>query len=220
MSDEQERTEQTERMTTGGGASAGGSGGGAGDTRGGAGGGSVGGRKPGIFSGLSLRGILTLAALAAVAVVLVTLFPDRRPRVVETSLDFLVEMATILPAVVVLLGLFSVFVPKQLIASYLGAASGVKGFFLSLGLGALPTGPLYVAFPIAAAMISKGASVRNMIVFLTAWASVKLPQEMVELRFMGVEFAAMRLVLTVAAAALMGWITQKVVERGRREDTR
>ncbi len=195
---------------------AGGSAGGTGDTGGGSGGAA---RKPGVFSGVSLRGMLTIAALAAVAVVLVSLFPDRRPRVVETSLDFLVEMATILPAVVVLLGLFSVFVPKQLIASYLGAASGVKGFFLSLGLGALPTGPLYVAFPIAAAMMSKGASVRNMIVFLTAWASVKLPQEMVEIRFMGVEFAAMRLVLTVAAAALIGWITQKVVEQGRGEET-
>lgn len=69
--------------------------------------------SPGSSRGVSLRGILTLAALAAEAVLLVTLFPDRRPRVVETSLDSLVEMATILPAVVVLLGLFSVFVKKH-----------------------------------------------------------------------------------------------------------
>lgn len=213
MSDGQKRRESTTTDLGGAGRERSGSGSAGGGADAG------GGRKPGIFSGLSLRAVLTFLALAAAAAVLVTLFPDRRPRVMERSLDFLIEMATILPAVVVLLGLFSAFVPKQLIASYLGAASGVKGFFLSLGLGTLPTGPLYVAFPIAAAMIKKGASVRNMIVFLTAWASVKLPQEMVEIQFMGVEFAAMRLLLTVAAAALIGWITQKVVERGSSQET-
>ncbi|MFP4010890.1 MAG: permease [Spirochaetaceae bacterium] len=173
--------------------------------------------EPGLFQSVTRSSLLTLGALVAMALVLVTVFPERREPVAERSLEYLLEMAGILPAVVVLLGLFSVFVPKQLIASYLGAASGVKGFFLSLGLGALPTGPLYVAFPIAAAMIRKGASVRNMVAFLTAWASVKLPQEMVELRFMGLEFAALRLALTIMAALIIGWITERVVHGGSHE---
>ena len=167
-----------------------------------------------IVSGVTPRSLLALAALLVAAAVLLTLFPDRRDAVAERSLDFFIEMASILPAVVVLLGLFSVFVPKQLIADHLGSASGVKGFLLSLGLGALPTGPLYVAFPIAAAMMRKGASVRNMIVFLTAWASVKLPQEMVELRFMGLEFTLLRLVLTVSTAAILGWVVERLLPRG------
>ena len=163
--------------------------------------------------GMTTRSLLVLAALLVTAAILLTLFPDRREAVTARSLDFFIEMASILPAVVVLLGLFSVFVPKQLIADHLGSASGVKGFLLSLGLGALPTGPLYVAFPIAAAMMRKGASVRNMIVFLTAWASVKLPQEMVELRFMGLEFTLLRLVLTVSTAAILGWVVERLLPR-------
>lgn len=166
-----------------------------------------------IVSGVTTRSLLALATLLAAAGVLLTLFPDRREAVTDRSLAFLVEMASILPAVVVLLGLFSVFVPKQLIADHLGSASGVKGLLLSLGLGALPTGPLYVAFPIAAAMMRKGASVRNMIVFLTAWASIKLPQEMVELRFMGLEFTLLRLVLTVTSALCIGWIAERMLNR-------
>ena len=167
-----------------------------------------------IVSGVTTRSLLALAALLITAAVLLTLFPDRREAVTERSLEFFIEMASILPAVVVLLGLFSVFVPKQLIADHLGSASGANGFLLSLGLGALPTGPLYVAFPIAAAMMRKGASVRNMIVFLTAWASVKLPQEMVELRFMGLEFTLLRLVLTVSTAAILGWVVERLLGRG------
>ena len=85
------------------------------------------------------------------------------------------------PAIVILIGLFAVFVPKQMVADYLGHASGLKGFLLAALLGSLPTGPLYVAFPLAAAMLKKGARIATIIVFLTAWACIKLPQEMVEL---------------------------------------
>lgn len=155
-------------------------------------------------------GILVLTIAAAGA--LVSLFPENRERVVDTSMRFLYEMISILPAIVILIGLFAVFVPKQLVADYLGQASGLKGFLLAIFLGALPTGPLYVAFPLAAAMLKKGARKANIIIFLTAWACVKLPQELVEIQFMGLEFTIIRFGLTVAAAVLMGLIIERVME--------
>ena len=163
---------------------------------------------------VSLQSILGLIGTVLIAGILVYLFPDNRGRVVETSLRFFYEMISILPAIVVLIGLFAVFVPKQMVANYLGDASGVKGFLLAIFLGALPTGPLYVAFPLAAAMLKKGARVANMIVFLTAWACIKLPQEMVELQFMGLEFTLLRFSLTAAAAVLMGLLTERLMKTG------
>ena len=73
---------------------------------------------------------------------------------------------------------------------------------------------LLVAFPLAAAMLKKGARVANMIVFLTAWACIKLPQEMVELQFMGLEFTLLRFSLTAVAAVLMGLLTEKLMKTG------
>ncbi len=160
---------------------------------------------------VSVQGVIGLAGTAVIAGVLIYLFPENRDRAVETSLRFLYEMISILPAIVVLIGLFAVFVPKQMVANYLGQASGVKGFLLAILLGALPTGPLYVAFPLAAAMLKKGARVANMIVFLTAWACIKLPQEMVELQFMGLEFTLLRFGLTAVAAVLMGLLTENLM---------
>ena len=160
---------------------------------------------------VSLQSIIGLIGTALIAGMLIYLFPDNRARAVETSLRFFYEMITILPAIVVLIGLFAVFVPKQMVADYLGQASGVKGFLLAILLGALPTGPLYVAFPLAAAMLKKGARVANIIVFLTAWACIKLPQEMVELQFMGLEFTLLRFSLTAVAAVLMGLLTEKLM---------
>jgi uncharacterized membrane protein YraQ (UPF0718 family) len=160
---------------------------------------------------VTMRSLATLLVVAAGAAVLVWLFPDNREQVFETSWRFLLEMISILPAIVVLIGLFAVFVPKQMVADYLGQASGLKGFLLAALLGSLPTGPLYVAFPLAAAMLKKGARVATIIVFLTAWACIKLPQEMVELRFMGLEFTLLRLTLTLIAAVVMGLITERIM---------
>lgn len=161
---------------------------------------------------ISIKQILLLLAVIAAAVVLMLLMPDRREPFLEASWKFFLEMVFVLPAIALLLGLFAVFVPKELITRHLGKASGLKGFFLSIGLGALPTGPLYVAFPIAAALLSKGARRANIIVFLTAWACIKLPQELMELSFMGPAFTGARLVLTIIAAAIMGFITERAME--------
>lgn len=161
---------------------------------------------------VSRGSLISLLAVVLLAVVLLIVFPGQKEKVLDTSWRFFLEMITILPAIVVLIGFFSVFVSKEFISKYLGHASGVRGFILSILLGALPTGPLYVAFPMAAALRKKGASTSNMLAFLTAWACIKLPQEMVELRFMGLKFTLLRLGLTIAAAWLMGMLTERVVD--------
>ena len=115
---------------------------------------------------VTMRSLATLLVVAAGAAVLVWLFPDNREWVFETSWRFLLEMISILPAIVVLISLFAVFVPKQMVADYLGHASGLKGFLLAALLGSLPTGPLYVAFPLAAAMLKKGARVAAVVMGL------------------------------------------------------
>lgn len=155
--------------------------------------------------------IVFLAIVLAAAGVLISAFPGQSSDVVAHSKSFLLEMVTILPAVAVVMGLFSVFVSQEVIVRYLGSGSGVRGFLLAVGLGSLPTGPLYVAFPLVRAMRAKGAGTANMVGFLTAWASIKLPQEIVELRFLGLRFTVTRLALTLAAAAAMGMIAERVL---------
>jgi uncharacterized membrane protein YraQ (UPF0718 family) len=122
-------------------------------------------------------------------------------------------MVVILIPVAVLMGLFEVWVPKQLIGKYLGRESGWKGVLLALLFGTAPTGPLYVAFPIAAMLLKKGASPLNVIILLDAWAAIKIPQLLIEARFLGPSFMLVRLALTVPSAILMGWLIQKGIER-------
>jgi len=155
-----------------------------------------------------------LALIVAVADLLIWIFwPAQAAPVMRNTWDYLVEMIIILIPVAVLMGLFEVWVPKQLIGKYLGHESGWKGILLALLFGSAPTGPLYVAFPIAAMLLKKGASPLNVIILLNAWAAIKIPQLLVEANFLGTSFMLVRLALTVPSAILMGWLIQKGIER-------
>jgi len=162
-------------------------------------------------SGLK-RDVIFLAIALIIAIALLSFFPDKRDRVTATSWTFFVEMIWILPAVMVLMGLFMVWVPKDMVEKYLGKTSGIKGFAIAILFGALPTGPLYVAFPLAASLISKGARISNIVIFLSAWACIKIPQEMVELQFLGPRFMVARLVLTIGFVVIMGLSIERINE--------
>jgi len=159
-----------------------------------------------------VRDVLILLVVLLATVVLISFFPDKRSRLVDVSWGFLIEMAAILPAVMILMGLFAAFVPKDAIVKHLGKTSGIKGISLALFFGALPTGPLYVAFPLAAALIKKGARISNIIIFLSAWACIKIPQEMMELQFLGIKFMTARLLLTIFFVIIMGMISERLIE--------
>lgn len=161
----------------------------------------------------SMKRDLTILLLLLIATLfLIVIFPENQKGVTDTSWDFMIEMMLILPAIMVILGLFAVWVPKELIGKYLGSTSGVKGIIISIILGALPTGPLYIAFPMAAALLAKGAKRSNIIIFLSAWACIKIPQEMVELRFLGLEFMLLRLTLTIIFVVIMGISIEKIIK--------
>ena len=146
-----------------------------------------------------------------IAAVLLWAYPERQDAVMTTTRSYLVEMVLIFPAVMLLLGLFNEWISDEMVVQYLGDRSGLTGVGLAIGLGSTPTGPLYVAFPIAADLLKKNARVANVVVFLTAWACLKLPQELVEIQFLGWRFTALRLGLTALVAVGMGVVIEAVL---------
>jgi len=131
----------------------------------------------------------------------------------KVTLDYFKEMVLILPPVFILMGLMEIWVSKNKIQKWLGSGSGIKGVAISVALGALPTGPLYVAFPMTASLIHKGASIKNMVIFLGSWAALKIPQLMVEIKFLGVSFTLLRFLLTLGALLLVGLLMETVLRK-------
>lgn len=154
--------------------------------------------------------LIIMVASASALFAMSIIFQDKGEKAMNISWEFFKEMAFILPAVLILMGLFGVWVDRRLVVKYLGEGSGVGGLLLAVLLGTLPTGPLYVAFPLAGMLLKKGARVANVMLFLSAWACIKMPQELMELRFLGWKFAALRLGLTVAVLLPMALLAESL----------
>jgi len=159
-----------------------------------------------------IRDYIIMGAVIVAAAVALLIFTDKSGPVLSVSKNYFLELIMILPAVMIIIGLFSVWIPKEMVVKYMGKTSGTKGIFLSIALGMLPTGPLYIAFPMAIALLKKGAKISNIIIFISAWACIKLPQELVEIQFLGIEFTLLRLALTIIFVVIMGIIIEKIID--------
>jgi len=156
------------------------------------------------------KNLIGLGFVTLIFLIFLKMFPEKSSAVIDVSLVYFKEMMVIFPAIVLLMGLFMVWISKDIVLKYMGTTSGLKGVIISIILGALPTGPLYVAFPLALALKNKGASITNIVVFLSAWACIKIPQELVEFQFLGLKFMAVRLALTIIFVTIMGMIIEKL----------
>lgn len=132
---------------------------------------------------------------------------------IEITFGFLKEMFQVLPPIMVISALITVWVPSNIIERGLGVRSGIKGKLISLVIGSLSAGPIYAAFPATLVLFKKGASISNVVVILSSWAVIKIPMLFVEVNFLGLKFTATRFILTVPAILIMGFVIDKLVKR-------
>jgi uncharacterized membrane protein YraQ (UPF0718 family) len=140
-------------------------------------------------------------------------FPAIAMRSVERWSHGIWDVLAIVPAVLILVALFEVWVPTELVQRGLGANSGIRGVLFALLLGTGAAGPLYAAFPIGMALRAKGARTANLVIFLGAWATIKLPMLMMESAFLGPRFALLRLGLTLPALVASGFLIEHLLPR-------
>jgi len=129
---------------------------------------------------------------------------------VQTTNGFL-EMLSFLPPVFIILGLLDVWVPREVVISHLGAQSGVKGLILAVFMGSAAAGPLYAAFPVAAMMMNKGASFYNVMIFIGAWATLKIPMFLFETKYLGLAFSVTRWICSLVGIVLMAVLIDRWV---------
>lgn len=151
--------------------------------------------------------LMVFATIIIIFSALAIFYPEKSATGREISFNYLKEIVLIFPAVLILMGLADVWIPQEKVEKYLGNNSGIKGLLLSIFMGALPTGPVFIAFPLASGLLDKGASIMNVIVMLGAWGSLKLTQIGVEIHFLGIEFAFYRVILTLAGIIAIGFLT-------------
>jgi uncharacterized membrane protein YraQ (UPF0718 family) len=162
---------------------------------------------------------LTLLLLA-ISVVLWAYRPDwGREITVRTGTNFR-DMLSVLPPIFILLGLLEVWVPREMIIKHLGDESGLRGIALSIFLGSAAAGPLYVAFPVAVAMLKKGARFGNIVIFLFSWSTLKVPLLLFEASALGWRITLARAAVNLPGIILMGYLVDRMLPNEEKEQLR
>ncbi|MDK2821728.1 MAG: hypothetical protein PWP31_1693 [Clostridia bacterium] len=123
------------------------------------------------------------------------------------------EMALVIPPIFVLLGLLDIWVPRETMMKYMGEGSGIKGIVLAIILGSAAAGPLYGAFPVAAVFMKKGVKFSNILIFIGAWSTTKIPMFLFELSALGARFAVTRLLVDIPGIILIAYILSSLISK-------
>jgi len=127
--------------------------------------------------------------------------------------NHILQMLAVLPPIFILIGLLDVWVPREQFMRFMGEKSGAVGISLSILLGAAAAGPLYAAFPLAAIMIQKGVKFSNVLIFLGAWSTMKIPMVLFEITTLGSQFALTRWVISVVGIIVMALLISRIIPK-------
>lgn len=146
-----------------------------------------------------------------VFIVAFSVYPTKREQLGRSLYGSMKEMLSVIPPIFILMGLADVYVPRETVVRLMGEGSRARGIVLAILLGALAAGPLYAAFPIAAMMLLKGASFFNVMVFIGAWSTLKVPMFLFETASLGARFSVTRWLLNVPMLIATAWIVDRSV---------
>ncbi len=133
----------------------------------------------------------------------------------QLTRNSILDMLFLLPPVLIFVGLLDQWVKKETLMKYMGEKSGIYGILFSLLLGGIAAGPLYVAFPIAALLLKKGASIRYIVFFLGVWTTAKLPILVYEFSSFGVTFTLIHICFGLVFFYIMGIIFERFYDQGQ-----
>lgn len=121
------------------------------------------------------------------------------------------EMLSVLPPIFILLGLLDVWVDRGIMIKLMGEKSGFIGISIAFFLGSAAAGPLYAAFPVAGVLLKKGSKLSNVLIFIGAWSTTKIPMLLFEATSMGWKFMLTRFLIDLPGIALIAYATEKLM---------
>ncbi len=114
----------------------------------------------------------------------------------RTGLELTVQVLPLLFFAFLTAGMVQALVPKELVSSWIGAGSGVRGILVGTVAGGLAPGGPYISLPIAAGLLRAGANVGTMVSFLTGWSLWSVARLPMDVGILGWKLAGIRFLCT------------------------
>jgi uncharacterized membrane protein YraQ (UPF0718 family) len=131
----------------------------------------------------------------------------------KTGLQLTAQVLPLLLFAFLAAGLVQTLLPKELISTWIGPGSGLRGILLGTAAGVFTPGGPFVSMPIAAGLLRTGAGVGTIVAFLTAWSLWAVARLPLELGILGWKFAAIRLACTLFFPPIAGLLATAVFGR-------
>lgn len=130
---------------------------------------------------------------------------------------FFKEMILFLPFMFILIGLGDVWISKEKVEKHIGESSGIKGTIFIILLSMAQAGPLYGAFPVTYLLWKKGASIRNIFIYIGAFCTIKIPMLSFEIGFLGLKFSLIRTLLSIPIIIIIAIVMEKYLKNKKFE---
>lgn len=158
--------------------------------------------------------ISTVIMLLAAVILLVVVYlkaPESADRGLRATVALVLEITPRMIAAFVIAGLIQAIVPEEIIASWMGRESGMKGIFVGMVFGTMTPGGPMMHFPIIASLYKLGIGIGPLVSYLTAWSLIGFQRIIMwELPFLGVRVVVVRVVVSLAFPVLAGWLSEVI----------
>jgi len=145
------------------------------------------------------------------------LYPSVGQRSIDITWSNALEMLSVIPPIFILLGLLDVWVQRETMIKLMGDKSGILGVLIAFFLGSAAAGPLYAAFPIAGVLLKKGSKLSNVLIFIGAWSTTKIPMLLFEASSMGWKFMITRFLIDIPGIILIAYVTQRLMNEKEKQ---
>ena len=157
---------------------------------------------------------LCLFLLLVASFALSMTFPVQGDRNIKAIGDFGKNLLEIMPAVLIIMGVLSVWITSDMVEKYMGAEAGFKGTIACLVFGVLSSIPIFMAFPMGRMLYSKKARLSSVYVFFGALA-FPITTLLVEVQFMGLKWTLTRLGLSIPLVIVAAYIGERLYSRAK-----
>lgn len=151
--------------------------------------------------------------LAVANGILVAVAPALGMKSLKLTWENTLQMLAVIPPIFILLGLLDVWVKRDTMIKLMGEKSGLIGVLIAFFLGSAAAGPLYAAFPVAGVLLKKGSRLSNVLIFIGAWSTTKIPLLLFEASAMGWKFMVTRFLIDIPGIALIAYMTERVLTK-------
>ncbi|MBS3768077.1 MAG: permease [Candidatus Cloacimonetes bacterium] len=135
---------------------------------------------------------------------------EKTKQALQSSWKMFVKLLPALIMMMLLVSLVLGLIPRNTIAALMGEKAGWWGFSAMAVLGAVAHIPSLIAFPLSGSLLSEGAGVSTIAVFITTLTMIGVVTLPLEIKTMGKKFTILRngisFIVAVIIALIMGVI--------------